>query len=253
MAGRVRPAPFGVYAPQPTHSVSSHDILPGDVDGSRRHRRPEDAYRDLDRRAVPRRRARASKILTRKFFTADGMEGLTPADAIASEGRPAHHPQADEVRLMQRRLREHRLRRRAQTASHAAGKLANPRRDSFILDDDFRHLRLSRRRRYRDHDATNPFGGRHLLPADRLRRAETALARADLIVTRISRSPAVEATVQGAMCPSSTLEPRTRSLYSPAPAPLEGHEEHVNRPLHVFRRFAAPAAFRRNFTRVQGF
>jgi tetraacyldisaccharide 4'-kinase len=46
-------------------------------------------------------------------------------------------------------------------------------------------------------DATNPFGGGHLLPAGRLREPKSALARADMIViTRSTHSPAVEAAVR---------------------------------------------------------
>jgi len=67
----------------------------------------------------------------------------------------------------------------------------------FILDDGFQHLRLARDADIVLLDATDPFGGGHLLPAGRLREPRTALGRADIIViTRSSHSPAVEAAVR---------------------------------------------------------
>jgi len=67
----------------------------------------------------------------------------------------------------------------------------------FVLDDGFQHLQLTRDLDIVMIDATNPFGGSHLLPAGRLREPRTALARADIIVlTRSSHSPAVEVIVR---------------------------------------------------------
>jgi tetraacyldisaccharide 4'-kinase len=66
----------------------------------------------------------------------------------------------------------------------------------LILDDGFQHRRLSRDVDIVLIDATNPFGGGHLLPAGRLREPRSALARADIIViTRSEYSPAVEAAI----------------------------------------------------------
>ncbi|MGB9404456.1 MAG: tetraacyldisaccharide 4'-kinase [Candidatus Acidiferrales bacterium] len=66
----------------------------------------------------------------------------------------------------------------------------------FILDDGFQHLRLARDLDVVLVDATNPFGGGHLLPAGRLREPRSALRRADIIViTRSRHAPAVEAIV----------------------------------------------------------
>ena len=58
----------------------------------------------------------------------------------------------------------------------------------FVLDDGFQHLQLARDVDIVMIDATNPFGGGHLLPAGRLREAKTALARADLIVIYAQQS-----------------------------------------------------------------
>ncbi|HEX2713600.1 MAG TPA: tetraacyldisaccharide 4'-kinase, partial [Candidatus Acidoferrales bacterium] len=67
----------------------------------------------------------------------------------------------------------------------------------FVLDDGFQHLQLARDVDIVLIDATDPFGGGHLLPAGRLREPRTALARADIVViTRSEHAPAVEAVVR---------------------------------------------------------
>jgi tetraacyldisaccharide 4'-kinase len=67
----------------------------------------------------------------------------------------------------------------------------------FVLDDGFQHLRLARDVDIVLIDATDPFGGGHVLPAGRLREPRSALARADLVViTRSEHAPAVEAVVR---------------------------------------------------------
>lgn len=67
----------------------------------------------------------------------------------------------------------------------------------LILDDGFQHLNLARNVDMVLLDATNPFGGGHLLPAGRLREPRSALARADIIViTRSDRSPALDAIIR---------------------------------------------------------
>jgi tetraacyldisaccharide 4'-kinase len=67
----------------------------------------------------------------------------------------------------------------------------------FVLDDGFQHLALARDVDIVLIDATNPFGGGHVLPAGRMREPLTALSRADIIVvTRSHHAPAVEAAVQ---------------------------------------------------------
>jgi tetraacyldisaccharide 4'-kinase len=54
--------------------------------------------------------------------------------------------------------------------------------DVFILDDGFQHLRLARDLNIVTIDATNPWGGGHLLPYGRLREPRRALSRADCVV-----------------------------------------------------------------------
>jgi tetraacyldisaccharide 4'-kinase len=66
----------------------------------------------------------------------------------------------------------------------AAGKEAISRfnTDCFVLDDGFQHLRLERDLNIVTIDATNPWGGGHLLPYGRLREPLSGLNRADCIV-----------------------------------------------------------------------
>lgn len=54
--------------------------------------------------------------------------------------------------------------------------------DCFVLDDGFQHLRLERDLNIVTIDATNPWGGGHLLPYGRLREPLSGLSRADCIV-----------------------------------------------------------------------
>jgi len=54
--------------------------------------------------------------------------------------------------------------------------------DCFVLDDGFQHLRLDRDLNIVTIDATNPWGGGHLLPYGRLREPLGGLSRADVIV-----------------------------------------------------------------------
>lgn len=67
----------------------------------------------------------------------------------------------------------------------------------FVLDDGFQHLQLARDVDIVLVDATDPFGGGHLLPAGKLREPRSALTRADIVViTRSEHAPAVEAVVR---------------------------------------------------------
>ena len=73
----------------------------------------------------------------------------------------------------------------------AAGRHAIARFDTdcFILDDGFQHLRLERNLNIVTIDATNPWGGGHLLPYGRLREPLSSLSRADcVVITRADQS-----------------------------------------------------------------
>ena len=60
----------------------------------------------------------------------------------------------------------------------------------FVLDDGFQHLRLARDLDIVTIDATNPWGGGHLLPYGRLREPRAGLSRADCVV--VTRTDQVE-------------------------------------------------------------
>lgn len=104
---------------------------------------------------------------------------------------------SDEVRLLRARLGD-RVAFGVGADRFARGReLASEGVEWFILDDGFQHLRLARDADIVLLDASDPFGGGHLLPAGRLREPRTAISRADLIViTRSSHSPAIEAAVR---------------------------------------------------------
>jgi len=120
-------------------------------------------------------------ILTR------GYRGETTASGTSS----------DEVRLMQARLGP-RVQFGVGADRFASGReLAQRGVEWFLLDDGFQHLQLARDVDIVLIDATNPFGGGHLLPAGRLREPRSALARADIIViTRSDHAPAIEAAIR---------------------------------------------------------
>jgi tetraacyldisaccharide 4'-kinase len=62
--------------------------------------------------------------------------------------------------------------------------------DAFVLDDGFQHLRLARDFDVVTVDATDPWGGRRLLPRGRLREPLKGLARADcVVITRSDLAP----------------------------------------------------------------
>lgn len=74
----------------------------------------------------------------------------------------------------------------------AAGRWAQRHLGSrvLLLDDGFQHMRLKRDLNLATIDATDPWGGGHLLPRGRLREPANALRRADLIV--LTRADQVE-------------------------------------------------------------
>jgi tetraacyldisaccharide 4'-kinase len=63
----------------------------------------------------------------------------------------------------------------------------------FVLDDGFQHLRIARDLDVVTLDATDPWGGGHLLPRGRLRERPAALGRADcVVITRAELASDVE-------------------------------------------------------------
>jgi len=85
----------------------------------------------------------------------------------------------------------------------------------FVLDDGFQHRHLARDVDIVLIDATNPFGGGHLLPAGRLREPRSALTRAAIVViTRATHSPAIEAAIrQDSRAPIFYANPHLDSVH----------------------------------------
>jgi tetraacyldisaccharide 4'-kinase len=82
----------------------------------------------------------------------------------------------------------------ADRAGAARWALANLGAEVFVLDDGFQHLRVARDLDIVTVDATNPWGGGHLLPRGRLREPKSALGRADcVVITRADLAPDLEA------------------------------------------------------------
>jgi len=115
-------------------------------------------------------------------------------------------PQSDEVALLRDRL--------AGKAKLGVGAdrykngmvLSKHGLDWFVLDDGFQHRKLARNVDVVLVDAMDPFGGKMVLPAGRLREPLSAMKRADIVVI-------------------------TRSVQTPAPALEAILRRHTNRPI----------------------
>lgn len=118
----------------------------------------------------------------------------------------------------------------------------------FVLDDGFQHLQLGRDADVVLIDATDPFGGGHLLPVGRLREPKSALARADVVVvTRSEHAPAVEAVVRRyTEAPIFYAQTQLKTLFSLAgdrtePEPARGDWQGLR--FFAFCAIGNPAAF----------
>ncbi len=122
---------------------------------------------------------------------------LNSRSSAQNLGGVAMQAASDEVRLLDSRLGG-RIPIGVGADRYARGReLERQGVEWFVLDDGFQHLQLARDVDIVLIDATNPFGGGHVLPAGRLRERRTALARADIIViTRSGHAPATEASVR---------------------------------------------------------
>lgn len=130
---------------------------------------------------VVAREGRRCCILTRGYGRANPRSRVVVSDgervlAGAREG-------GDEPRLLAERLKGVAAiisdANRVQAARWAVENFGS---QVFILDDGFQHLRIARDLNIVTVDATNPWGGGHILPRGRLREPLRGLARADLIV-----------------------------------------------------------------------
>ncbi len=102
-------------------------------------------------------------------------------------------PQSDEVAIYRERLK-HRVELGVGADRYANGEvLARHGVNCFLLDDGFQHMQLARDVDIVLLDATDPFGGGHLLPAGMLREPASALRRADIVVlNRSEHAPGIE-------------------------------------------------------------
>jgi tetraacyldisaccharide 4'-kinase len=114
----------------------------------------------------------------------------------------------------------------------------------FVLDDGFQHLQLARDADIVLIDATNPFGGGHVLPAGRLREPRTALARADVIViTRSHHAPAIEAAIRrDSDAPIFYARPELDAILAPF-HPRLTEQDARDRKLFAFCAIGNPHAF----------
>jgi tetraacyldisaccharide 4'-kinase len=129
-------------------------------------------------------------ILTR------GYRGEIVATDASGTGE-ATSSTSDEVQLLQARLGDRVRFGIGANRFEKGAQLAVSGVDWFVLDDGFQHLQLARNVDIVLVDATNPFGGGHLLPGGRLREPMSALRRADLVViTRTSNAPGLERAIQ---------------------------------------------------------
>lgn len=151
---------------------------------------------------------------------------------------------SDEVQLLQSRLGERALLGVGADRYKSGAALASRGVKWFILDDGFQHLQLARNVDVVLIDASNPFGGGHVLPAGRLREPRLALERADVIViTRSSHTPAVESvTRRHSGAPIFYARTRLASVYSRSNPQLTEKEARSKR-LFAFCGIGNPAAF----------
>jgi tetraacyldisaccharide 4'-kinase len=131
---------------------------------------------------VAAREGRRVCILTRGYGRADAGRRVVVSDGerILAEAREG----GDEPRLLAENLRGETVAviSDANRVGAARWAIKNLQSDLFILDDGFQHLRLARDLNILTIDATDPWGGRRLLPRGRLREPLGELKRADLIV-----------------------------------------------------------------------
>ncbi|MBA3727509.1 MAG: tetraacyldisaccharide 4'-kinase, partial [Armatimonadetes bacterium] len=120
-------------------------------------------------------------ILTRGYGRTDPKTRVVVSDG--STVRAQAEQSGDEPRLLAEKLKG--IAAVISDADRgAAGKWAIETlgTDVFVLDDGFQHLQLARDLNILAVDATNPWGGGHLLPYGRMREGSRGLKRADCVV-----------------------------------------------------------------------
>jgi tetraacyldisaccharide 4'-kinase len=125
-------------------------------------------------------------ILTRGYGRENPQQQVVVSDGTTILATPTEA--GDEPYLLANNLLAKNLQQPVAVISNAdrvsAGRYAieNLNTDCFVLDDGFQHLRLARDLNIVTIDATNPWGGGHLLPNGLLREPLTGLSRADCVV-----------------------------------------------------------------------
>jgi tetraacyldisaccharide 4'-kinase len=120
-------------------------------------------------------------ILSRGYGRNDPKRQVLVSDGETVFSSPAEA--GDEPYLLARNLRGiAAVISDANRVAAAQGAIKHLRTDCFLLDDGFQHRRLARDLDIVTIDATNPFGGRRMLPTGRLREPLESLKRADCIV-----------------------------------------------------------------------
>jgi tetraacyldisaccharide 4'-kinase len=176
-AGRVRRALYraGVL---PVERVAAPVISVGNITAGGTGKTPLVEW--LARTAA--REGRRVCILTRGYGRADGSKRVVVSDGerILAEA----HEGGDEPRLLAENLREQMVAVVSDANRVAAARwaLEHLQSDTFILDDGFQHLRIARDLNILTLDASDPWGGKALLPRGRLREPLAELKRADVIV-----------------------------------------------------------------------
>lgn len=125
----------------------------------------------------------------------------------------------------------------------------------FILDDGFQHLRMARDLNVVTVDATNPWGGGHLLPRGRLREPPAGLARADcIVITRADQAaymPALKQQVErlSGGRPVILAHTRTRGVRLLGADDYASDTTPLSKPVAAFCAIGNPQSF---FAQVRG-
>lgn len=168
-------------------------------------------------RALAREGLRAC-VLTRGYGRADESRRVVASDGARVLSEVAEC--GDEPRLLAERLLGTASvvcdRDRVAAARWARAELGA---EVFVLDDGFQHLRIARDLDIVTLDATEPWGGGHMLPRGRLREPVSGLARADcVVITRAELAKDIEGLraeverVSGGRAAVLTSRVRTRGL-----------------------------------------
>jgi tetraacyldisaccharide 4'-kinase len=205
-------------------------------------------------RAVAREGQRAC-ILTRGYGRVNPKSRVLVSDGerVLADAREG----GDEPLMMAEMLRgQSAVISDADRVGAARWAMKNLNSEVFILDDGFQHLRLARDLNIVTVDATDPWGGQHLLPRGTLREPLAGLKRADcLVITRADQSTdldALRAEASGLSEGRPIFLSRTRiSRVRPLSSTTEAEDRSVNtlaQPCAAFCAIGNPRAFFKQLT-----